>query len=87
MAFTFSAKNTFWIIFGYKAIIGQLPSYLSAFMSTNNSQYSLCSSRFIKPDVPIVRSEYVKAAFSYNAASTWNGLQKHLKVGAVYFLE
>ena len=58
-------RQIHWIIFVYKAIIGQLPSYLSAFLSTIKSWYNLRSSSSILLDVPIVRSVYGQAAISY----------------------
>ena len=73
-------RQIHWIIFVCKAIIGQLPSCLSAFMSTNKCRCNLHSNSSIQLDVLIVRSEYGKAAFSYSAPSAWNDLQKHLKL-------
>ncbi len=69
-----------WLIFIYKAVIGLLPSYLSVFSFVENNRYNLRPKNSIRFTIPAVKSEFGKIAFRYNAPSTWNALQKQLKL-------
>ncbi len=69
-----------WLIFIYKAVIGLLSSYLSVFSFAENNRYNLRSKNSILFTIPAVKSEFGKIAFRYNAPSTWNALQKQLKL-------
>ena len=72
-----------WYIFVYKALIGLLPSYLCIHLTfKSNSTYSLRSQDFLTTSVPLARTEFGKRAFAYSAPTTWNGLQKALKLSA-----
>lgn len=73
-----------WYTFIYKTLIGLLPSYLCTYLTiTPNLVYSLRSQDYISAPVPRTRTEFGKRAFMYSAPSTWNELQKTLKLQAL----
>jgi len=67
-------------IFIYKGIIGRLPCYISKFLSFTQSTYGLRSQKTISLNVPQARTDLFKKAFMCFAPSTWNELQKTLKL-------
>lgn len=76
-----------WYIFIYKAILGLLPSYLLTYISVNNiGTYNLRSQDFFLLSVTKVRTELGKNAFKYSAPSTWNKLQKSMKLNKLVSL-
>uniref|UniRef100_A0A8C2Q2T0 ribonuclease H n=1 Tax=Cyprinus carpio TaxID=7962 RepID=A0A8C2Q2T0_CYPCA len=72
-----------WLIFIYKAVLGLLPSYILVFSFVENNRYNLRSNNSILFTTPAVKSEFGKIAFRYNAPSTWNALQKQLKISTI----
>lgn len=69
-----------WLIFVYKSITGHTPSYLTTLLTPIRSEYKLRSSRYILYDVPQIKTEFGKTAFSYSAPTSWNELQNQLKL-------
>ncbi len=68
-----------WHILIYKAVMGLLPSYLSVFSFVENNRYNLRSKNSIIFTIS-VKSEFGKIASRNNASSSWNALQKQLKL-------
>ena len=66
----------------HHGLIDLLPSYLSIISLVQNNRYNLRSKDSILFKTPAVQSEFGKIAFRYNAPSTWNALQKQMKLGA-----
>ncbi len=76
-----------WYIFIYKDILGLLQSYLLTYISVNNiGTYNLRSQDLFLLSVPKVRTELGKKAFKYAAPSTWNKLQKSMKLNKLVSL-
>lgn len=75
------------LTFIYKALLGELPSYLSLLISRNSINYQTRSQSYIRLFVPRVRTEQGKTAFSFYAPSKWNLLQNNLKLDELISLE
>ncbi len=76
-----------WYIFIYKAILGLLPSYLLTYISVNNiGTYNLRSQDLFLLSVSKVRTELGIKACKYAAPSTWNKLQKSMKLNKLVSL-
>lgn len=74
-------RQLHWLTFIYKAVIGLLPSYLLLLFSwSSNKRYNLRSNNIILFNIPSPRTNFGKSAFQYNAPSSWNELQKCLKL-------
>lgn len=73
-------RHKHWLLFVYKAIVGQLPLYIQSLLSFSNQGYNLRSSSYIVLNVPMVKTEFGKTAFSHCAPTHWNELQKSLKL-------
>ncbi len=74
-------------ISSYKDILGLLQSYLLTYISVNNiGTYNLRSQDLFLLSVPKVRTELGKKAFKYAAPSTWNKLQKSMKLNKLVSL-
>ena len=69
-----------WLTFIYKSILGLLPTYLYLHICRNFSWYGLRSQDIIQMQVPRVKTELGKRAFKFSALSTWNDVQKDLKL-------
>lgn len=77
-------RQSHWYLFVYKAILGQLPTYLSTLLiQPRGGHYNLRSKNYISYHVPTVRTEFGKHAFSYAAPFSWNILQKDLKLDSL----
>lgn len=69
-----------WLTIIYKSILGLLPTYLCLHMCKNLSRYGLRSQDIIQMQAPRVRTELGKKDFKFFAPSTWNDVQKDLKL-------
>ncbi len=69
-----------WLILVYKAIVGQLPLYMTSLLTVNSQGYNLRSSRYILLNVPLMKTEFGKTAFIYSAPTAWNEIQRSLKL-------
>ena len=69
-----------WYVFIYKAILGNLPCYLSLHMSRKRVPDGLWSQDVVLMSVAEARTELGKKAFKVFAPSSWNNLQKQLKL-------
>ena len=66
-----------WYVFIYKAILGQLPSYLCSLISLQeNSTYQLRSQDKLLLSEPSSRIKFGEQAFQFSAPKAWNELQK-----------
>ena len=68
------------LLFIYKALIGQLPLYLSSLLTHVNNNYCTRSQSHIRLCIPRVRTEQGKTAFSYYAPDKWNKFQDSMKL-------
>ena len=74
-------RELHWHLFLYKAILGDCPSYISAFLEWAPARpYHTQSSNFLTLKVPTVNSEFGRSAFSFCGPTTWNDLQTTLKL-------
>lgn len=73
-------RHKHWLILVYKALVGQLPQYLSSLLTFNSQGYNLRSSRYILLNVPLMKTEFGKTAFTYSASTVWNEIQSSLKL-------
>lgn len=73
-------RNKHWLILVYKAIIGQLPLYMSSLLTVVSQEYNLRTSRYILLKIPSMKTEFGKTAFVFSAPTAWNELQKSLKL-------
>ena len=73
-------RNKHWLIFVYKAIVGQLPLYMNSLITVNSKGHNLRSSRYILLNVPLMKTEFGKTAFIYSASTAWNEIQRSLKL-------
>ena len=68
-----------WYVFIYKAILGQLPSYLCSFITLQeNSTYELRSQDKLLLTEPSSRIKFGEQAFQFSAPKAWNELQKNM---------
>ena len=74
-------RELHWHLFLYRAILGDCPSYISAFLEwAPAGPYHTRSSSFPSFKVPTVNSQFGRSAFSFCAPTTWNELQTTLKL-------
>ena len=81
----YMSVDSLWLTFVYKSILGPigpilLPTYLGLHMCRNFSRYGLHSQDIIQMQVLRVKTELGKKAFKFSAPSTWNDVQKDLKL-------
>ena len=85
MALTSYKKTQHWLILVFKAVVCQLPLYIICLLTFNRQEYNLRSSRYIQlrvKDMPSIKTEFGKTAFTYSAPVAWNEIQKSLKLTA-----
>uniref|UniRef100_A0A669EEG1 Reverse transcriptase domain-containing protein n=1 Tax=Oreochromis niloticus TaxID=8128 RepID=A0A669EEG1_ORENI len=76
-----SRRFAHWCIFIYKALLGQMPTYICDLLTRRSTvSYSLRSSDLFLLNVPFARTELGKRAFTYAAPFTWNKMQKDWKI-------
>lgn len=74
-------RLTHWYTFIYKAILGLLPPYICSLITVRNIEsYGLRSKGHLLLSVPCFRTELGKRAFVFSAPTSWNNLQKDLKL-------
>ena len=76
-------RDKHYFLFLFKAVSGLLPSYICSLLETCNMSYRTRSSELIMLKVPRVQSEFGKAAFSVSGPTSWNSLQKTLKLSVL----
>ena len=69
-----------WVLFIYKAILGKLPSYISSLLNWQSGLYQTRSNSYPQLTVPNVRTELGKLAFCFDAPTSWNLVQRTLKL-------
>ena len=66
--------------------MGQLPLYLCSSLTRSVTQYSLRSQSLLSLSILKARTEMGKQYFPHNAPTSWNMLQKILKLGQLVSL-
>ena len=56
-------RHKHWLILVFKAVVGQLPLYITSLLTVNRQEYNLRSSRYIILNVPLMTTELGKTAF------------------------
>ena len=70
-----------WHLFIYKAVLGLLPPYLTAYILPRSAgTYHLRSQDLFLLSVPKARTDFGKKAFNFAAPSAWNQLQNELRL-------
>ena len=67
-------------LFIFKAIIGKLPPYINSMLSLKPNPYASRSSSWITFNIPLMKSDLGKTAFSALAPRMWNQLQDTYKL-------
>lgn len=84
----FTRRLKHWHILVYKVILGLPPSYLQTYITQKSTgTYGLRSQDLYLLSVPKVRTELGKKAFRFAAPSSWNDLQKELKLNELTSLD
>lgn len=71
------------LLFTAEALLGRLPTYISSLLSFHTSSYCAHSSYRILLNVPRVRTELGKIAFSSYTPCVWNELQNAVTLEAL----
>ena len=72
-----------WYNFIYKAILGDLPSYISSKFKLVRNGLNLRSNAWLRCEVPSFSSEGGKKCLSFFGPWSWNDLQTRLKLAAL----
>ena len=76
-------RKLHWYQFIFKAISGKLPPYLTNLLDRNLSSHATRSSEWLLFRVPRTSTLLGETAFSYAAPSSWNLIQKELKLDSL----
>ena len=71
------------LLFIYRALLNQLPVYLTNLLAFRLSNYSIRTHTPLALNVPKVRTEVGKTAFEYFAPFKWNNLLSQLQLNAL----
>ena len=75
-----SRRKLHWYLFLFKAITGKLPYYLTGLLDWSLPSYATRSSEWLQFRVPRASTKMGEIAFSYAAPTSWNLIQKELKL-------
>jgi hypothetical protein len=73
-------RQSHWLQFIYKSLLGKAPPYLSSLVIIAAPTRSMRSSRYISLATPKANSSFGHLSFQFSAANDWNELQKSLKL-------
>ena len=76
-------RSRHWLLYIYKAIMSELPPYISSLLLLQSHVHHTRSSNHLQLRVPNVRSELGKTAFSFDAPRTWNSAQQALGLSSL----
>ena len=80
MAQVRGSRQSYRLLFVYKALVGKLPNSLMSLLKFKSICHNTPSQSLISLEIPHIKTDIGKIAFKFFASHKWNTVQKDLKL-------